>query len=321
MKKIKSFLAVCLFTVLTFGTVAAQDMQSATDLFNAGGKALSESNYVAAIESFNKSLKMLETLSAEDRAEEGDAMIKECKGIIPQIHLRFGKELATAGEIDNSIVQIKLAAETAAKYEQTEIVEEANMLIPQLLLANASNLLNEGKNPESITAFKKVLAVDPKNVDAYFRMGVAESRLENEAGALAAFEKAIELGETEVAPRQIAVIYLKRSAAATRTKNWAEVFANAKKSNEYNESPQGNKLVGLAGVQLKKYDEAIAALESYYASDPNASDKNGTIYNLAVAYEAKGNNAKACGYYKQLLNDATYKQIAEYKVKTQLKCN
>ncbi|MDO9680765.1 MAG: hypothetical protein Q7262_07100, partial [Bacteroidales bacterium] len=98
MKKIKSFLAVCLVTILTFGSVAAQDMQSATDLFNAGGKALSESNYVAAIESFNKSLKMLETLSAEDRAEEGDAMIKECKGIIPQIHLRYGKELATSGD-------------------------------------------------------------------------------------------------------------------------------------------------------------------------------------------------------------------------------
>lgn len=321
MKKIKSFLAVCLFTVLTFGTVAAQDMQSATDLFNAGGKALSESNYVAAIESFNKSLKMLETLSAEDRAEEGDAMVFECKNIIPQIHLRYGKELATAGEVDNSIVQIKLAAETAAKYEQVEVIEEANMLIPQLLLANATNLLNDGKLPESIAGFKKVIAADATNKDAYYRMGLAESRLNNEDGALKAFEKAIELGDTENSARQIAVIYLKRSAAATRTRNWAEVFENAKKSNEYNESPQGNKLVGLAGVQLKKYDEAIAALESYYAIDPNAQDKSSTIYNLAVAYEAKGNNAKACGYYKQLLNDATYKQIAEYKVKTQLKCN
>jgi tetratricopeptide (TPR) repeat protein len=321
MKKIKSFLAVCLLTVLTFGTVAAQDMQSATDLFNAGGKALGESNYIAAIESFNKSLKMLETLTAEDRGEEGDVMIKECKDIIPQIHLRYGKELATSGEIDNSIVQIKLAAETATKYNHPEVAEEATSLIPQLLLANASNLLNAGKLPESIAGFKKVLAVDPQNADAYVRMGVAESRLENEAGALAAFEKAMELGETDIAPKQIAVIYLKRSAAAVRTKNWAQVFDNAKKSNGYNESAQANKLVGLSAVQLKKFDDAIAALESYYAADPNAQDKSGTLYNLAVAYEGKGNNAKACGYYKQLLNDATYKQIAEYKVKTQLKCN
>ncbi len=321
MKKIKTFLAVCLITVLTFGSVAAQDLQSATDLFNAGGKALSESNYVAAVESFNKSLKMLEALTPEDRGEEGASMIKECKDIIPQIHLRYGKELATSGEIDNSIVQIKLAQETATKFELPEVANEAKDLIPQLLLADASNLLNAGKFQESIAGFKKVIEADPSNKDAYLRIGIAESRLENEEGALKAFEKAMELGETENSAKQIAVIYLKRSAAAVRTKNWAGVFENAKKSNEYNESPQGNKLIGLSGVQLKKYDDAIAALESYYAADPNAKDKNSTMYNLAVSYEAKGNTAKACGYYKQLVNDPTYKQMAEYKVKTQLKCN
>ena len=44
------------------------------------------------------------------------------------------------------------------------------------------------------------------------------------------------------------------------------------------------------------------------------------FYYLAQAYEAKKNPAKACGYYKQLMADPTYKQIAEYKVKTELKC-
>ncbi|MDZ4059345.1 MAG: tetratricopeptide repeat protein, partial [Bacteroidales bacterium] len=119
----------------------------------------------------------------------------------------------------------------------------------------------------------------------------------------------------------ISTIYLKRSVAATRDKKWADVFSNAKKANEYSESANGFKLIGLAGVQLKRYDEAIDALESYLAADPDAKDKSSTIYNLAVSYEAKNNNAKACGYYKQLLNDATYKQVAEFKVKTTLKCN
>ena len=79
--------------------------------------------------------------------------------------------------------------------------------------------------------------------------------------------------------------------------------------------------MGLSAVQLKKFDDAIETLEKYYAMDTNAKDKASTLYNLATAYEGKGNNAKACGYYKQILTDPTYKQIAEYKVKTQLKCN
>ena len=104
-------------------------------------------------------------------------------------------------------------------------------------------------------------------------------------------------------------------------KNWAGSFENAQKSNDYNESGQSLKILGLSANQLKKFDDAISALEKYYAMDTNAKDKSSTLYNLATAYEGKGNNAKACGYYKQILTDPTYKQIAEYKVKTQLKCN
>lgn len=321
MKKIKTFLTVCILFAVSATAAYGQDMEAATELYNTGGKALSEGNYTVALESFNKTIKMLEAISAEERGEDGDEMMKQCKEIIPQIHLRYGKELATAGDIDNSIVQIKLAAETAKKFDLPEVVEEANDLIPQLLMVNATNLFNDGNLEAAIAGFKKVIAAEPGNSAAYLRMGMAESRLNNEEAALVAFEKAMELGETANSPRQISVIYLKRSAAATRTRDWATVFANAKKANDYSESPQGNKLVGLAGVQLKRYDEAIAALESYLAADPNASDKSSTIYNLAVSYEAKNNNAKACGYYRQLLNDATYKQIAEYKVNTQLKCN
>ena len=79
--------------------------------------------------------------------------------------------------------------------------------------------------------------------------------------------------------------------------------------------------IGVCFIKLKKFDDAIETLEKYYAMDTNAKDKASTLYNLATAYEGKGNNAKACGYYKQILTDPTYKQIAEYKVKTELKCN
>ncbi len=321
MKRVKTFFAVCIISALTVVSAYGQDMEAATELYNAGGKALSESNYVAAIDSFNKALKMLETLTAEDRGEDGDVLMTECKNIIPQIHLRYGKELASAGEIDNAMVQLKKAVETANTFSNPEVAEEATALIPQLLMVNATNLLNAGKLPEAIAGFKKVLVAEPANSNAYLYVGIAESRLNNEDGAIAAFEKAIELGETANSPRQISTIYLKRSVAATREKKWADVFSNAVKANEYSESPNGFKLIGLAGVQLKKYDDAIEALEMYLAADPNAKDKSSTLYNLAVSYEAKNNNAKACGYYKQLLNDATYKQVAEFKVKTTLKCN
>jgi len=295
-------------------------MESATNIYNEGAKALSENNYATAIESFNKALKMLEAITPEERGEEGDELMKEAKSIIPQIHLRYGKTLAASGDIDNSMVQLNKAKETAKAYSVEGVSEEATDIIPQLLMANATNNLNAGKLAEAIAGFKKVIELDSNNKEAYLYTAVAMQRQDDEAAAIEAYEKAIDLGEVETAPKRLSVIYLTRSANAAKAKNWNEVYANAKKSNDYTESPNGHKLIGLSAAQLKKYDEAINALECYYAVDPNAKDKNSTLYNLAVCYESKGNTSKACGYYKQLLNDPTYKQMAEYKISI-LKCN
>ncbi|PKP37203.1 MAG: hypothetical protein CVT97_06590 [Bacteroidetes bacterium HGW-Bacteroidetes-14] len=316
MKQFKTFLAICALTVLSIGNIYGQDMATATEIYNAGATSLNEGNLPAALDSFNKALKMLEGLG-----EEGAATVKEIKALIPQIHLRYGKELAAAKDIDNAVVQLKKAVETGKSYSVAEVVTEAADLLPQVLMADGNALLNEGKFAEAIVEYNKVIKADPENGVAFLRIGMAESRLNNEAGAVAAFENAIKFGQKEDASKQLSVLYLKKSAAEMKTKNWAAVLDNAKKSNEYSESGQALKLIGLSAVQLKKFDEAISSLEAYYAMDTNAKDKASTLYNLATAYEGKGNNAKACGYYKQILTDPTYKQIAEYKVKTQLKCN
>ena len=304
MRQIKTFLAICAVALLSAGTIQAQDLAAATETYNAAATSLNDGNYISALENFNKALKMLEGLG-----EEGQTMLAEAKSIIPQIHLRYGKELAAAKDIDGAVIQLKKAIETGKSYSVANVVTDAN------------ELLNAGKFAEAAAEYAKVIKADPENGTAYLRTGMALSRINKEAEAVAAFEKAMELGEKDNASRQLSVIYLKKSAALMGAKNWAGVFENAKKSNEYNESGQSLKLMGLSAVQLKKFDDAIETLEKYYAMDTNAKDKASTLYNLATAYEGKGNNAKACGYYKQILTDPTYKQIAEYKVKTQLKCN
>ncbi len=321
MKRIKSFLAVCLLSIVFCGTAYSQNLEAAVELYNNGGKALSNSEFSAAADSFNKALKMLESLSTEDRGEEGDVMLKEIKNILPQLHLRYAKELANQRAIDKALEELNIAKSLAKEYDAADVIQEVSDLIPQLLLVDASNLLNDGKLDEAIAGFNKVIKYDSTNSAAYLRIGLAQLKKADEDAALESFTKAMEFGETDNSPKQIAVIYLKKAAAALKTKNWKQVYENAKNSNEYGSSANASKLLGIGAVQLKRYDEAIAAIENYLAMQPNASDKINMIYQLAVSFEGKGDNAKACGYYKQLLNDPTYKQIAEYKVKTQLKCN
>jgi len=304
-----------MLSLLPLGSLFAQDLATATETYNSGATALNENNYATAIESFIKVLKMCEGLG-----EEGSSLIKECKDILPQIYLRYGKELASKRDIDQAIVQIKKAAELARSNSMEDVATEAKDLLPMLLMADADSYINEGKFPEAIAGYKKVLQQDSANATAYLRIGIAEARLNNEDGAVAAFEKAAELGEKEDAVKQLSVIYLKKSAAAWQEKNYAGALENAKKANTYCENTKGFQLAGLAALQLRKYDDAIAGLEAYYAADPQAKDKNSTLYAIATAYEAKGNTSKACGYYKQIISDPKYKQMAEYKI-SQFKCN
>ena len=318
MKRMRMLFIVCLFILSPLGALFGQDLAAAVEVYNAGGMALEEGNYPAAIESFNKALSMLEALPADVRGEEGEKMITGSKEIIPQLHLRYGKGLTNAKDYDKAIAELNKAIETGEKYGVADVKTEATGLMPQVLLASATALLSDGKGAEAVAGFKKVIELDPDNAGAYYRMGAAEVGLNNEDGAIAAFEKAVELGDKN-SITQLATIYLKKAVAANTAKNMQEMFNNAVKADEYVESANSKKIAGQAAYQLKKYDDAIKYLEAYLSISPTASDKNAMIYMIALSYEAKNNTAKACGYFKQIMNDPTYKESATYKV-GQYKC-
>lgn len=310
--KILATFAILLFSAISLN---AQDIAAATELFNSGVNALNAKNYTVALDNFNKALKM-----AEGLGEEGAAIVKDSKDLIPKLYLYSGQDLAKANKADDAVEQLKKATDAAKLYGNSEIEKEASELILKVLSADAGQYFNDTMYPEAIEAYKKVLAISPSNGAAYLGIGMAETKLNNEAGAVAAFTKAIELGEKESASKQLATIYLKKASAAYGAKGFAAALESAKKSNEYLASSMALKLAGLSASNLKKYDEAIAILNAYLVAEPNATDKDNMYYYLAGAFEAKANVAKACEFYKKILANPTFKAAAEYKVKTQLKC-
>lgn len=318
MKKIRTFFAICVLSLFSFASMYGQDLSAAMETYNAGATALSANNYAGAIESFNKALKMFESFGELD--EQGATALKDCKNILPQIHLRYGKELAAKKDIDNAIVQLNKAIETSKVVALADVEKEATALIPQVVMAGADDNLNLGLYNEAIEGYNKVLTYNPGDVNAYLRIGMAQSKLNNEAASVAAYTKAIELGDKDNAAKQLSTMYLKKAAAALTAKNNAEALAMGKKANQYLETINGFQIIGMSAMQLKKYDEAIPALEAYLAGSETIKNKTAIFFNLASAYEAKGNNAKACGYYKQIVSDPKYKAYAENKINVVLKC-
>ena len=185
--------------------------------------------------------------------------------------------------------------------------EYAYELMPQIHLRKANEYLNMKRFAEAAAEYQKAIDIDGENGVAWLRLGMCKSNSGDVEGAVAAFNKASEFGQKAAADKQLGNIYGKAAQAAYKAKNFAGTLENVLKANEYGFTKL-NVYGGMAAFNLKKYDQCISLLEG--DSSTNAK------YYLARAYEAKGNNAKACENYKAIATDKNFGAYATSKVGT-----
>lgn len=311
----KKILAILTIATLSAAFVSAQDMESATSLYNEGATALNAGDKEAALGYFEEALAQAEIIGAE--AEE---LAYNCKRNIPTLISAIGKELAAANELDSAIVVLKRAAEKANEYGQEDIAVEAESLIPQLYMQQGNILLNEKNYTEAMAKYQSVVDINPNDANAYLRLGQAASRAGDIDAAVAALTKASELGQGKAADKEIATLYLSLSNEALKTKDYQGALDNAKKSLEVMPTPTAMQIAGTAALALKNYDEAIANFEGFVAASPNARNIDQIKYQLATAYEAKGDKVNACENYKAILANPQFAEYAKHKVNVELKC-
>ena len=99
------------------------------------------------------------------------------------------------------------------------------------------------------------------------------------------------------------------------------MLENAQKSTQYVDNANAQKLIGLSAKELKQFKVAAEAFEAYLSMNPKAAEKEPQIiYYLGDCLVKTGDNAKACGYFKSIAQDAKLGEAARYQI-TQLKCN
>lgn len=300
MKKIAKLFAAATLALSVCIAANAQDLTQATELYNAAATALNEGNDAGALENFQKALSMAEALG-----EEGAALATDCKNIIPKLYLQMGKEAANAKDMDKAVELLAQAQKLATEYGQAEVAADAKDLVPQIYIMDGNNLLNEKKFAEAAVEYQKAIDLNGENGMAWLRLGMCKANTGDNEGAIAAYTKAAEFGQKANADKQLGNVYAKAAQAAYKAKDNAGTLENVLKANEYGFTKL-NIYGGMAAFNLKKYDQAISLLEG----DTSVNAK----YYLARAYEAKGNNAKACEYYKQITSDKNFGAYATSKV-------
>lgn len=312
MKKVFSILTIALLATVS---LFAQDMESATALYNDGVLALNDGNKELALQKFEEALGQAEMIGIE--AEE---LAFNCKKTIPVLINAIGKEHAAENRIDEAIETLKQAFEKANEYGQEEVAVEVQSLIPQLYMQKGNLFLNQKNFQAAADAYKEVISMNPNDANGHLRYGQACVRLNDLETAITALAKAAELGQKNAAYKEMSNLYLNISSSALKGKNYAKAIENAEKAYELTQNPVALNVIGTAAIATKDYKKAIESFEAYVAAAPNARNIDQTKYQLATAYEAIGDKTNACVNYKAILNNPQFSEYANHKVSVDLKC-
>ena len=307
MKKIFLMLVAAAMTALT---VSAQDMAQATENYNNGAMELQMGNKEAALGYFQTALTMAEALG-----DEGVDIVTNCMNTIPARMASIGKDLVKAENFDAAIEQFNKTIEVAESYGNTEVVEEAKTLIPQVLMSKAGDLLNAKDFAAASAAYQQVLDANPENGMAALRLGMALAAQGKTAEAEAAYVQAAANGQEANANKQLSNMYVKLAQAALKGKKFQEVVDFAAKSNQYLENANAYRFAASASQQLGKNADCIANYEKYLELSPNAKDANGVKFTIAALYQQAGNNAKAKEYYQAVVSDPQFGASAQEQLK------
>ncbi len=298
MKRFGKFLAMAFVSMLVFANAYAQE--SAGETLNKANEAFQGGQLTVALDGYKQALALAET--------EGNADVAaNCKNNIPAVLYALGNQEIEAKNLDGAVAYLKDAMAKATEYGNENVAKAAKDKISDIYIVEGNALLNEKKYAEAVAEYEKAIAEDPENGTAYLRIGMCKNQLGDADAAIAAFEKAIANGQEAAAKKQVANVYLKKTLAAYKAKNNAAALENAVKGLEYDENANLYKFGGMAASGLKNYDKAIELLSKAKA-DASVN------YNLAKAYEAKGNKAKACAAYKLIVTDKNYGEYAKAKV-------
>lgn len=311
----KKFLLSLAAAVLAAGTIAAQDMATATETYNNGAMALQTGDNATALAYFEQALAL-----GEACGDEGAELVGNCRDIIPQVTLAIAKDMIQANDLDNAVLQLQKAVEISGKYGKPEVADEANSLAPQVYMQKGNLLLNAKDFAGAAAAYEQTVALDPDNGNAYLRLGTAYSMTGDVASAEKYLTEAMKHGQEANAAKQLSNLYLRVSQSCIKAKKYEDGIAAALKSNEYSENANAMYLAGNAAMKLDRKADAISYYEKYVAINPNAKNVNDIYYTIAVVAQQAGDNAKACGYYQKILSHPTYGATAKAQIQA-LKCN
>ena len=299
MKRItKLFLTAAV--VLFAGSVFAQDMTQAGELYQKATEAYQAGNEMEAVKNFKEALKI-----AEAAGDEGIEMAQGCKDMIPQILIAAAGKMVADKDYAKAEETYTDALNCAKAYGNEGVAKNAQTKLAQIPLQQGNDAYNAGKIDEAIPLFQKAIERDADNPKAYLLLGMAYNKASKDSEAEVALLKAKELGDAH-AEKVLMGMLVSGANDAMKAKKFSDAISIAEKALAIAPNPTASLIAGMSAYQAKNWNKAITHLVNAPASAQNT-------YILASCYENAGKKAQACATYKKV-NDAKFGPTAKQKI-------
>jgi tetratricopeptide (TPR) repeat protein len=318
--KTLTMLAVFAISVNAFGQAQMSDV---ADTFNQGVQMM-KINPDAAITSFEKTIELADQVGTDEAMELKMQALTQ----IPKMYWESAKKLAGKKDYAGAIKKLDSCIETGNTAKDNKLVNRAKSTKLSIINVQGNTALSNGEYDAAIGYFDAALQLNPK----YAKALLGKTLVYDKTGDLDKMEEAgikgIEIATAARDNKTAGTIQQKLRSTffnSAQLKLQEEDYAGAEKclsrSVQYgNNNAVVHYQLGLAYEGQQKWNEAIEEFNKSAELDMGSNAEKAKIFfKLGGAYEAAGNNAKACESYKKALH-GEFVEAAKYKIETVLAC-
>lgn len=321
MKTLKKVLLLFVIGLLSLN-IYAQDINAAGEAFNDGNQAIKAKDYAGAVTFYESSLDECQMVGADAAELQTKVEAQLTKAYYYNAQVLYKKK-----KFDASVAEFNKAIEAAGVSGDTKTKGKAQNFIPKVYSSQGMGLIKEKKYDDAIIVFDKAFNVKKECVNAFYGVGLAYKQKDEIDLALANFDQAIKYGATN--PKAAKTVKKAKSAGQIMMESNAakelqkehtqQAIDYLNKGLEYGAgSANTYYLLTLAYNKQNKYDDAIASATTGLGIE--GVDAHNINFELAKAYEGKGDAANACSTYKKVTAGPNV-EAAKFQIKEVLKCN
>ncbi len=299
MKQVKLW-GVALAAAMTVLGASAQTKEEVGLKMKEAGELINNKKLVEAIPVVEEVIKMGQAVGAD-----AVDITSEAQKLLPKLYLQKGVESVRAQKLDEAIAAFEKAENLADLQGDVMTTRQAGRFVSNIYMSIGITSFNAKDYTKALESFQKGLKQDPENIQlAYF---TAKSYAE-----MGQLEQAMELYKQVIAAGTENSKYAKQATdAKADMDNYMLVAASEaaqagdiEKVQTYvaavPENADANLLLIQTANNLKKYDVVVAKGADAYAAQTDDAKKGDVAFLIGVAYQNKGNNAKAAEWLRKV---------------------